>query len=156
MASIVNLLISFARDFNSQLLGIRKPGSRVFIISKAIGLGSRYKMAATRRKGLMREMDPPVNEIPYRRKGLWKYAYPSSRIMEPTPSVVGTTSELSTSLNRSGFSKNAKGSCRRHLEGRINGATKGARLFNRKSWLTVCKQRQKVTLDEDIWRDTAA
>ena len=24
----------------------------------------------------MREMDPTVNEIPSRRKGLWKYAYP--------------------------------------------------------------------------------
>ena len=156
MASIVSVLISFARDFNSQLLGIRKPGSQVFIISKAIGLGSRYKMAATLRKGLMLEMDPPVNEISYRRKGLLKYAYPTSRVMEPTPSVVGTTTELSTSLNRSGFSRNVTGSCRRHLEGRINGATEGARLFNRKSWLTVCKQRQKVTLDEDIWRDTAA
>lgn len=156
MASIVNLLISFARCFNSQLFGIRKPGSRVFIISKAFGLGSRYKMAATRRKGLMLEMDPPVNEIPSPPNGLLKYAYPSSRIMEPTPSVVGTTSEPSTSLNRSWFSRNVTGSGRKHFEGRINGATKGVRLFNRKSWLMVCRQRQKVTLDDDIWRDTAA
>jgi len=33
--------------------------------------------------------------IPALQKGLWKYVYPSSKVMKPTPSVYGTNAELS-------------------------------------------------------------